>query len=494
MKKIITYLPSSTAYFFILLFFYASISKILDFENFEVQIGQSPLLSAYAGIVSYGVIITELIIVLLLSIPKTRLLGLYASTALMSAFTIYIYIILNFSDFVPCSCGGILEKLGWTEHLIFNIVCVGIGIVAIYLETVIRNLSTRTNISLLFISNVLSIALVIILFISSEHIIKKENNFTRRFFPNGLIEQEKRKLDNDFYYFAGQDQTSIFLGSITRPLEAKILSKNLSKSSNFKIQLDSYVHLYKNLRLLINSPHYYLHDGSVPVIFRGKINNPAALTISYKDAYFDQLAVVDSTKFVFRTISGKTKAFTLGILNLNDGKKVKLHPEILTKQTDGIFDSDGLLISESDRKKLIYTYTYRNQLLVMNQNINEHLSQNTIDTTSIAKIQTTTLSDGRNKMSAPSYRVNKLQTIYKKYLFNNSDLMGKNESRKKWKSASIIDIYNIENRSYVGSVYIADRNDKKISGLMVTEDHLYAIIGTEIISYSFRESLLNALQ
>jgi len=133
-------------------------------------------------------------------------------------------------------------------------------------------------------------------------------------------------------------------------------------------------------------------------------------------------------------------------------------------------------------------------LLVMNQNINEHLSQNTIDTTSIAKIQTTTLSDGRNKMSAPSYRVNKLQTIYKKYLFNNSDLMGKNESRKKWKSASIIDIYNIENRSYVGSVYIADRNDKKISGLMVTEDHLYAIIGTEIISYSFRESLLNALQ
>lgn len=494
MRKTYSIIVKVITYFFILLFCYAAISKILDFENFQVQIGQSPLLTAYAGAISYGVIVIEFIIVAMLTIPLTRISGLYASTALMSAFTIYIFLILNYSEFVPCSCGGILEKMNWTEHLIFNVTCVVIGIVAIYLENIIRNLSRRKSIYLLIISNLSGIALVIVLFISSEHIIKKENNFTRRFFPNGLIEQEKRELDSDFYYFAGQDLTNIFLGNITRPLEAKILSKNLSSSSDFKIQLDTYVYLYKNLRLQIKLPYYYLHDGSVPVIFRGIIGNPAAENISYKDAYFDQLVVLDSTRFVFRTISGKTKAFTLGVLDLNDEKKVKLHPEILKKQMDGIFDSDGLLISESDRQKLIYTYTYRNQLILMNQNINDHLIQNTIDTTSVAKIKTTTLSDGRKKMSAPSYRVNKLQAIYKKYLFNNSNLMGKNESQKKWKSASIIDIYNIENRTYVGSVYIPDRNHKKVSGLMITEDHLYAIIGTEIISYGFRESLLKALK
>ena len=57
----------------------------------------------------------------------------------LSAFTVYIYLILNYSDFVPCSCGGILEKLGWTEHLIFNGICVIMGVVAI-----IRTVKNRT--------------------------------------------------------------------------------------------------------------------------------------------------------------------------------------------------------------------------------------------------------------------------------------------------------------------------------------------------------------
>ncbi|MEG0917288.1 MAG: hypothetical protein RSF68_09775, partial [Myroides sp.] len=40
------------------------------------------------------------------------------------AFTVYIFLILNYSPFVPCSCGGVLEDLGWWEHLWFNgVVC-----------------------------------------------------------------------------------------------------------------------------------------------------------------------------------------------------------------------------------------------------------------------------------------------------------------------------------------------------------------------------------
>ena len=104
---------------------------MMDFENFQVQIGQSPLLSAFAEFISYAVIIIELIIVLLLMLQRSRIAGLYASTALMSAFTMYIFLILNYSDFIPCSCGGILEKLGWSEHLIFNIVCIILGVLAI---------------------------------------------------------------------------------------------------------------------------------------------------------------------------------------------------------------------------------------------------------------------------------------------------------------------------------------------------------------------------
>ncbi|UPT69975.1 MAG: hypothetical protein M0D53_12645 [Flavobacterium sp. JAD_PAG50586_2] len=95
----------------ILLFSYAAASKLLDFQNFQVQLGQSPLLSAFAVPVSIAVPIVEFILVLLLLFTRYRIIGLYGSFMLMTMFTAYIFIILNFSSFIPCSCGGILEKM-----------------------------------------------------------------------------------------------------------------------------------------------------------------------------------------------------------------------------------------------------------------------------------------------------------------------------------------------------------------------------------------------
>lgn len=109
-----------TIYLFILLFVYAATNKLLDFENFRIQLGQSPLLSAFASWVSIAVPLSEFIIVLLLLVPTLRFFGLFAFYFLMVMFTAYIYIILNYSAFVPCSCGGILEKMIWSQHLVFN--------------------------------------------------------------------------------------------------------------------------------------------------------------------------------------------------------------------------------------------------------------------------------------------------------------------------------------------------------------------------------------
>jgi len=60
------------SYLFILLFVYAAVSKIIDFQNFQAQLGQSPLLSAFASWVSWLVLILELGIVVLLIFPKLR--------------------------------------------------------------------------------------------------------------------------------------------------------------------------------------------------------------------------------------------------------------------------------------------------------------------------------------------------------------------------------------------------------------------------------------
>jgi len=139
MKISIKILEQLLLYLFIILFVYSAISKLIDFENFQVQIAQSPLLSAFANPIAYGVIIGELLIAILLSISKTKKIGLYLFLGFMIAFTVYIYLILNYSPFVPCSCGGVLEKMGWNEHLWFNLF---FSISAMY---VIINDSENTN-------------------------------------------------------------------------------------------------------------------------------------------------------------------------------------------------------------------------------------------------------------------------------------------------------------------------------------------------------------
>ena len=124
MRNILSISKQVLIYFFIILFVYAAVSKLTDFENFQVQVAQSPLLSAFATFITYAVVIGELVIALMLCFQKSRLSGLYFFLGFMTAFTVYIFLILNYSPFVPCSCGGVLEDLGWREHLWFNgVVC-----------------------------------------------------------------------------------------------------------------------------------------------------------------------------------------------------------------------------------------------------------------------------------------------------------------------------------------------------------------------------------
>lgn len=122
------------SFLFILLFVYAALSKLIDYQKFKIQIGQSPLLTGFGDTIPWMVIASELVISAMLMSVNIRLVGFFCAFCLMTMFTVYIFAILNFSSHVPCSCGGVLEKLGWTEHLIFNVFFVLLGLSGIILQ------------------------------------------------------------------------------------------------------------------------------------------------------------------------------------------------------------------------------------------------------------------------------------------------------------------------------------------------------------------------
>ncbi|MFC4218968.1 MauE/DoxX family redox-associated membrane protein [Flagellimonas marina] len=132
-RKIAFWLPPMASVMLALLFLYAATSKLLDFQQFRVQLGQSPILTAYADWVAWSIPLLEYVLALLLLFDLYRLLALYGAFGLMVMFTTYILLVLHFSDYVPCSCGGVLEDLGWTEHVVFNLFFMVLAILAIVL-------------------------------------------------------------------------------------------------------------------------------------------------------------------------------------------------------------------------------------------------------------------------------------------------------------------------------------------------------------------------
>jgi hypothetical protein len=118
----------------IALYLYAAITKLTDYYNFQFGLSESPFISQYAGILSWAIPVVEIMIAALLVWPSTRLAGFYLSFGLMSLFTLYIAAMLVSGSEIPCSCGGVLEKMSWPMHIVFNSFFVLISAAAISLE------------------------------------------------------------------------------------------------------------------------------------------------------------------------------------------------------------------------------------------------------------------------------------------------------------------------------------------------------------------------
>jgi len=119
----------------ILLFLYASVSKFLDFKRFIDEMNNQPLPNSWTPFLVWGIPFLEIAISAALLFEYTRLLAFYASFVLMTLFTIYaIMILAHFFPYVPCSCGGVIRKLTWPQHLALNLFYVALSVLGLILQ------------------------------------------------------------------------------------------------------------------------------------------------------------------------------------------------------------------------------------------------------------------------------------------------------------------------------------------------------------------------
>lgn len=478
------------SYLYILLFVYAAVSKFLDFENFQAQLGQSPLLSPFANFASVAVIVLELLIAVLLSIPRFRYFALWAAVALMSMFTAYIVIILHFSYFVPCSCGGILEKLGWTQHLIFNIAFLFLAIVAILLYGISNRILIRLSILALG-----SVLVITGLFLFSEDIMQKENPFIRRFPQATAAKVASIDLKNPSYYVAGTDKSKIYLANRLAPLQILEIDSNLKSKKKHTIQLDRENFNFKAVEVRISAPYFYVIDGTVPVIYRGLISNWKAKVISENKFYFSDIIFMNDKQLAFRTQKPPTGENILGVSYDYVNPKIKYNPQVLQKQMEGIFDTDGTLQYSATLHKLIYTYYYRNQYSITDENLVVEHRANTIDTTTKAKLKVVKLKQsGDIKLAAPPYIVNRHTTVQGNLLFVNSLLRGKYEEIDVWKYATVVDVYDLSKRTYLLSFYVYDEEVGRMKNFFASDSAMYILSGHYLLKYGYGKRIQSKIK
>jgi uncharacterized membrane protein YphA (DoxX/SURF4 family) len=107
----------------VLLWGYAGFSKLADYHRFvqQMQLAPVPLMKQLAPVLGIAVPVTELALVGLLFTKPFRKAGLWLSFFLLLSFTVYISLMLLSGLRLPCTCGGLISKLGWRQHLFFNV-------------------------------------------------------------------------------------------------------------------------------------------------------------------------------------------------------------------------------------------------------------------------------------------------------------------------------------------------------------------------------------
>lgn len=482
---------------FIVLFVYAATSKLLDFETFQIQLAQSPFLGAYAGMISVLAPGIEILLAGMLIIPRYRLIALIGCYGLMVMFTAYIVIILNFSDFIPCSCGGVLEKLSWTQHLIFNIVFIVLAGVAILLASQLPkpgklSPSLKAMFIVLFIIAAFATLLLTLLFISSEKKLYRNDAFQRKYLPHTSEYLTDYELGSNAYYIAGFRDSIIYLGNLQAPLYLKTLDISLKHIEDFPVGISNTELPYRRTRIKIEPPYFYVGDGTVPVIFKGKIADWIAAMFSYDQAYFKEFEIADSTRIGFASISNTTAITNLGLIVKSTTKDTIIFNDgIIIKQLDGIFDTDGMLLWNKGLKKFLYVYYYRNRYEVTDENLNYKYSGKTLDTISKAILDIAHHSKKDQFKRGQSVLVNRHTATYGDYLYINSDRLGRYEDKTATDSATIIDVYNIVENRYEFSFYLSHQPDKKLDGFRIEKNILIALVDGRLWIYKLKPEYFN---
>jgi hypothetical protein len=332
--------------------------------------------------------------------------------------------------------------------------------------------------------SLLGVGLIFLLYVMAAKANSKPNGFIRLFPPHRVTPVKILDLHNSSYYVAGGTGQHIYLGDYTAPGHVLVVNHALTDTQQLQLALDDRNTLVRaSCVLTIDSPDIYMLEGRTPEMLYGTL--PSGLLHRMPDSiHFIASQPLSPASFVIRVFSDRLKRNILA-KQVSGSRSLRLAPEVLEKQLDGLFCTDGMLYYERNPARLVYTYFYRNQFICLDTNLKVLNRYHTIDTISHVQIAVSDLqSKGTSTISAPPVTVNRKSCIAGDRLYVNSGLLANNEDKKDFDRWSVIDVYSLTNGKYEFSFYLPDYRDKKMRSFRIFDHMLVALYDRYL--YSFR--------
>ncbi len=339
----------------------------------------------------------------------------------------------------------------------------------------------KVKVVLLFLlgCTVFGVGAVTVLFLLSEEKMQRNNAFQRRYVPEAAVEIGHLTLDNPGYYIAGIDGAFIYLGHVSAPLYLTKVDTALTSTDKFQMEISDLDLPYQRVKTSVVPPYFYLGDGTVPVLFKGRVNNYKATKFSLGEAYFNQFVVADSSTVGIATVNTSLGSIVLGFIKKGqEGKNIiEFNTSLLEKQQEGVFDTDGILLWNEKHQVFIYTYYYRNKYVLTDIKLQHQSTGKTIDTISHAILDIAHHSlKNQFKLGGRSVYVNRQSTTNGDYLYIHSDRLGRYEEAIVLDNSSIVDVYNINKQTYDFSFYVFHQSGKRLSDFKVFGDLLILLV------------------
>lgn len=281
--------------------------------------------------------------------------------------------------------------------------------------------------------------------------INANGGFKRNYARSPIVTADTIDLTFDSYYIAGQTGHSLFLGNLVAPGQIICVNVFSGDTSHIIVSVDNPKKIaLQSVKCRVDSPRFYLSDGTVPVIFEGDLTARIATQSDLPVPYFLDMEPMGIDRFAFRSL-GADGIAKLVYVNRHEA----FIAGILSKQVDGIFCTSGMMAYSKQRAELTYVHFYHNRILVMDTCLRIIRISHTIDTIAVAKISIGSTSDGSfSTFSKPAVLVNRQSSIFDKHLVVNSKILADAETSAHLSEGCNFDWYNMVDGSYLYTTYV----------------------------------------